>query len=403
MSSAASTSRFEGAGPLLLITPNVTSYCAFLSEVAREVERLGIEAHCICDTRALWGGPDAYATEPVGFHSVAMTRSIDVRAHRATALRIRRIVDELRPALVHAHFSAAIFTTALARTRTWPVTIGTFHGLGFPLASGWKRPLLRAAESWSARRLTHVWVLTDDDRRALARTAGASRVTRQTGFGVGCDLNRFNPTRFTSEARASLRARLGFGEADFVVTFVGRFTDFKGFDAACRGFLEAARSRACLRLLLIGSKDPLHSSGLGPGEYEQLIRSDRVVDVGWRNDPDTFLAISDLAVLPSQREGMPVCLMEALAMGVPVITASTRGCREVVRHGVEGFVLTDCAPSHVARAISDLASSPETHGEFGRNALAGRQRFDRRIFVAQQVRTYQMLIGQQERPDRIAS
>ena len=88
-------------------------------------------------------------------------------------------------------------------------------------------------------------------------------------------------------------------------------------------------------------------------------------------------------------------------MGVPVITAATRGCREIVRHGVDGFVLADCAPPQIARAISDLVSSPEMHGNFGRNALAGRQRFDRRTFVAQQVRAYQTLIGQ--RPDRIAS
>src|SRR5262249_57137434 len=105
--------------------------------------------------------------------------------------------------------------------------------------------------------------------------------------------------------------------------------------------------------------------------------------------------------VPSQREGMPVWLMEALAMGVPVITASTRGCREVVQHGVDGLVLADCAPSRIARAICDLASSPEMHGDFGRNALAGRQRFDRRIFVAQQVHAYHTLIGERPRPHRI--
>jgi len=396
--------RFASAGPLLLVAPNITSYGAFLREVARDVGRLGLEAHCICDTRALWGGSDAFAADPVAFHTVAMPRSIDLRAHWATALRIRQIVREVRPSLVHAHFSAAIFTTALARTREWPVTVGTFHGLRFPVASGWKRPVMRAVEAWSARRLTHAWVLTDDDRRALARAAGASRVTRQAGFGVGCDLHQFSPSRFTPDARASLRARLGFGQADLVVTFVGRFAGFKGFDAVSKGFLEAARSHSRIRLLLVGSQDPLHPTGLTPSEHDGLVRSDRVVDVGWQNDTDTFLAISDIAVLPSQREGMPVCLMEALAMGVPVITASTRGCRDVVRHAVDGFVLADCAPSQIAHAISELASSPEMRSEFSRNALAGRQRFDRRIFVAEQVRAYQTLIEQRQRPtDRIAS
>jgi glycosyltransferase involved in cell wall biosynthesis len=56
----------------------------------------------------------------------------------------------------------------------------------------------------------------------------------------------------------------------------------------------------------------------------------QIIDAGYTDDVASYLAISDAMVFPSQREGMPVCLMEALAMGVPVITRASRGCRDVV-------------------------------------------------------------------------
>ncbi len=67
----------------------------------------------------------------------------------------------------------------------------------------------------------------------------------------------------------------------------------------------------------------------------------RVILAVWQANVADWLSIADLCVFASERGGMPVCLMESLSMGVPVITANTRGCRDVVRDGVDGVVLDE--------------------------------------------------------------
>src|SRR6185436_12163595 len=89
-----------------------------------------------------------------------------------------------------------------------------------------------------------------------------------------------------------------------------------------------------------------------------------------------------------QREGMPVCLMESLAMGVPAITRDARGCRDVVRDGVDGFVLRDCTVANLAEAIRRIADSPELQRKMSAQALAGRARFDRGHFIREQKEIY---------------
>ena len=95
------------------------------------------------------------------------------------------------------------------------------------------------------------------------------------------------------------------------------------------------------RLLLIGARDRLHPTGLSAEKERTLKASPQVIDIGFRTDVERCLPAADVLLFPSRREGTPVCAMEALALGVPVITCDARGCREVVRDGVDGLVLRD--------------------------------------------------------------
>ena len=79
--------------------------------------------------------------------------------------------------------------------------------------------------------------------------------------------------------------------------------------------------------------------------------------LGERNDVPAFLGITDVFVLPSYREGIPRVLLEAGAMGVPVIATETAGCREVVRHGETGLLVPAREVDRLARAMGDLIDS----------------------------------------------
>ena len=370
----------------LFVVPNVSSFRTFLRPLAQEMSALGFDVHCACDTRALWAGTDA---EGATIHHVAMPRGMSPRQHHAAAAALRQVVDEIHPAFVHAHFSAALFTTAIARTARWPLTLGTFHGVGFPLVAGIKGLALRAAETWAASRLDHVFVLTDDDARALGGRLSGAAVTRQPGFGIGCDTARFDGRTLSAQARAAIRSELGLAPGDFVFSFVGRFTEFKGYGNVVRAFLRlSARRPEAMKLLLVGAADGMHATGLSPNESAHLHASPHVRDIGWQDDVFKHLAVTDAFVFPSEREGMPVCVMEALSMGVPVITRDTRGCRDVVRDGVDGLVVRESTADALAQAMERLVADRRLQLRLRAGALAGRDRFSREVFVRQQIEAY---------------
>jgi glycosyltransferase involved in cell wall biosynthesis len=161
-------------------------------------------------------------------------------------------------------------------------------------------------------------------------------------LGLGCRLDRFAQERVRSQTRDQLRQSLKLSKENFVFIFVGRQVHFKGFALAVRAFLSFYSQYPEARLLLVGTRDPQHSSGLRPEEERIIATHPGVISAGWREDVECYLAISHVNLFPSEREGMPVNVMESLAMGVPVITIDdmaeilSRGERILVRFFIEG-------------------------------------------------------------------
>ena len=383
---------------LLLVIPNLVSYRSFLRELCRALVADGAEVHLACSGEKLWEGDETGLDEGIEMHAIEFPRGMNPATHLRAARALDRLVARLRPDIVHAHFSAAIFTTALALTRRWPVTFATFHGVAFLAMQGWKATILRLAETWAARQFDVVWVLSDDDRDGLQAAAPCAVVQRLPGFGIGCDLERFTPPSAT--ARETLRQKLGIAAGQVGFAFVGRCTDFKGFGLAVRAFLRLAATEPGVSLLLIGSRDPLHSTGLSEAEERALKNSPQIIDAGYRADVESLLAAADVMVFPSRREGMPVCLMEALALGVPVITLDTRGCRDVVRDGVDGLVLRAHDLETLTAAMQRVARDEDLRQQWSARARADRGRFDRAHFVAIQKCLYEKALpaGRSEIP-----
>ncbi|MFN2423632.1 MAG: glycosyltransferase, partial [Cryomorphaceae bacterium] len=98
-------------------------------------------------------------------------------------------------------------------------------------------------------------------------------------------------------------------------------------------------------------------------------------------------------VFPSEREGLPVNLMESLAMGVPVITVDSRGCRDVVRDGETGVVLSDRSRDALSREMLRFQRDKEELKRLSANARAGRKRYDRKKFIESQLAIFERLTG----------
>lgn len=384
---------------LLIVIPNIVSYRAFLSELCTDLVANGHEIHVACSATEKWGSS---VIEPeqtgVRFHSIEFARGMNPLHHALAARKLRRLVRTIRPDLIHAHFSAAMFTTALAHTREWPMTLGTFHGISYPARKGFSGLLIRTAELSAAARFDEICVLTRDDEESLREKIPKLAVRTLSSAGLGCDLERFSP--FPASRRETVRTELGFSPEQCVFVFVGRFVLFKGFGEVVRAFLKIGPTHPNARLLVVGIRDSLHPTGLSEEDEKAMAACPQITDVGFQNDVRPYIAASDVMVFPSVREGMPVCLMEALAMGVPAITRDSRGCREVVRDGEDGYVLKECDVTHLAEKMTQLADDAPLRARLAAEALAGRDRFSRGHFIAAQSKIYEE--GIERSGDRLA-
>jgi glycosyltransferase involved in cell wall biosynthesis/ribosomal protein S18 acetylase RimI-like enzyme len=320
----------------------------------------------------------------------------DARAFRSLLQIFRRE----RFDLVHTHNpKPGILGRIAGRLAGVPVVVNTVHGLYATPNSPASRKVPVLALEWLAARLSDLELYQSEEDLRWARRAGVVDAGKAVLLGNGIDLARFDPGAVSGDRLAELRRELGFPPEALVVTTVGRLVAEKGY----REFLAAARTVNGrvpeARFLAVAPPDPEKSDGLSEAEVQAA--GDRVRVLGWRSDVPELLALADVFVLPSWREGMPRSAIEAAAMGKAMVLTDIRGCREVA--GATGAVLVPPRdPVHLAQAIQELLTDPARREAMGRRARAAAvERFDEARVTDVVIRWYRRLLGPPSSPDGV--
>jgi glycosyltransferase involved in cell wall biosynthesis len=315
---------------------------------------------------------DTYPLDRRGLNPLGEARSL---------AELYAIYRRWRPAIAH-HFTIKpnFYGTLAARLAGVPVVIATVTGLGYIWTDdGPKARVLRAILEPIYRRVLRladaVIYLNEEDRRTL----GGRRTVLIPGEGI--DLETFSPSAVPPERQQALRAELGLGLDDRVVLMVGRMLRHKGV----LEFVEAARRirAACPEavFVLVGPSDLGNPARIPPGELRLWEAARLVRYLGVREDIRELMAIADMVVLATYREGLPRVLIEAAAMGKPMVATDVPGCREVIQNGVNGLLVPPRDGAALAEAIETLLKNPELRTQFGAAArrLAERRFSDRRV------------------------
>ena len=325
-------------------------------------------------------GPDPgpeFAEAGFEYHRFPLGRALsplgDWRAQRELA----RLFAEHRPDLVHSvNTKPSLLVPAAAARTGGPAVVRTITGMGALFSSYspkslalrllYRRLQRRAARQCAGSGGYGATVFQNpDDRQYFLDHGLIEPATDELVLGSGIDVEAYVATAGGPAERAALQDQLGLVDGP-VVTMVARLLRPKGIDE----FLEAAKlvreHDPRVRFLLIGPevRD-------GPTAYpaERVRRCEHVTYLGRRPDVATLLAISDLFVLPSYlREGVPRVLLEAGAMGLPLITTDMPGCREVVRHGENGLLVPARDPRTLASMIFDLLADPARRRRMGQDS-----------------------------------
>jgi len=271
--------------------------------------------------------------------------------------QVRSFIRENSIDIAHTHGYKTDLIGRLAVRATPCKTVVTPHG--WSVNAGAALGLYEALDRIVFLFVDAVVPLSAELHRGLARLPGLRRRLRLIENGV--DLSDVDAASEVSPAVQRWRR-----DGTLILGYIGQLITRKRIDTLIRAFRELPRDRK--HLCIVGD-------GPQRAELERLSSelevSEQVTFFGFREDRLQLLRGFDVFVLPSELEGIPRCLMEAMSAGVAVIASDIPGCRDVVEDGATGLLFTPGNAAELTRKIAMLADNAPLRTSL---ALAGCKR-----------------------------
>jgi glycosyltransferase involved in cell wall biosynthesis len=307
--------------------------------------------------------------EQIGYRIVPFRRGIALGQDLICLLKLYRIFRRLRPAVVQGNTPKAGFLAMLAaRLAGVPTRIYELHGLPLETRHGPARNLFWLLEKMTCTLAGQVWAVSASLRAVAlhAQLVSPEKITvPHHGSCNGVDAaGRFNPAMTEANKTDLLRQKLHIRGP--VVGFVGRLCTDKGLAELTKTWALLRADYPDLTLLIVGL--PECETKKEQRYLSDLQRDNTVRFIEWVTDIENYLALMDVLILPTHREGMPTVLLEAAAMQIPVVASRVTGVVDAVVDGETGFLVDNQSPAAFAEAISVYLNNPELARQHGQQA-----------------------------------
>ncbi|WP_331693198.1 glycosyltransferase family 4 protein [Pandoraea sputorum] len=295
----------------------------------------------------------------------------------ALTLNLYRLYRRIRPAVCFHYTIKPNIYGAVAAHWAGIASVSITTGMGTVFIN---RSLLthivRLLYKYAFRHTRENWLLNDEDFKAMVGGGLVDMRKARLLPGEGVNLDHFALSRWPDD------------DGTFRFLLIARLLRDKGV----LEFVEAAReikaSMPHVRFQLLGPADVENPTAISREQVAQWEDEGVVEYLGVTQEVRPFIAQAHCVVLPSYREGLSRTLLEAGAMGRPVITTDVQGCREVVTEGVSGWVVPAQDATALAARMSHVANM--TAGDLAAVGRAGRakvaQNFDERLVIAEYFR-----------------
>ena len=291
---------------------------------------------------------------------VNMTRSISPLRDAVALFRLYRIFRRDRPDIVHTHTPKAgtlgMLAAKLARV---PVRLHTVAGLPLLEKNGPVRYVLDHVEKITCACADMVYPNSYGMRDIILQN-GYTRAEKLKVLGNGStngiDTAVFAPDIVDDADKSALKKRLGIAPENFVIIFIGRLVRDKGIVELVEAFRRLSENHS-IKLLLVGRQEE-DLDRLPTGTRDDMARNPDIIAAGYQEDVRPYLAISDVLVLPSYREGLPNVPMQACAMEVPCIVTDINGCNEIITDQVNGLLVPPKQVEPLEQAMERILQDP---------------------------------------------
>ncbi len=291
-----------------------------------------------------------YIAEKLGINPIEipeMQRSIlpinDIRAY----FKIRKIIKEFKPDIVHTHASksGAIGRMAASSCKV-KMIVHTFHGHVFhSYFNKFISSFIVSLERYLAKKTDAIIAISDIQKHELLEVYKIAPENKIFTIPLGFNLEKYSVDQ--DNKRMIFRNKYGFNSDEIIVGIIGRIVPIKNHEM----FVEVAalikkRVSINVRFAIIGDGESLpgierKSRDLGLS-YSYFAKNPKaradIVVTSWETEIDQVLAGLDIVVLTSYNEGTPVSLIEAQAACKPVVSTNVGGVEDVIVHGENGYL-----------------------------------------------------------------
>lgn len=247
-----------------------------------------------------------------------------------------------KPDIVHTHTpKAGVVGMLAAKLARVPIRMHTVAGLPLMEEQGIKRKILNSVERLTSFSANYVYPNSNFLKKFMAEKKLSSTSKLKiigNGSSNGINTSEFNVNNISDDSIIGLRQKLGFRDNDFVFVFVGRIVKDKGMNELLVAFDKLSHENKNVKLLLVGSEerelDPLNQNS-----QDILATNKAIINVGWQEDIRIYLAVSNVFVFPSYREGFPNVVMQAGTFNLPSIVTNINGSNEIIEDGINGLII----------------------------------------------------------------
>jgi glycosyltransferase involved in cell wall biosynthesis len=282
-----------------------------------------------------------FIVQNLGLHPVIipeMQRSINLKNDFTTYRKIKKIIQEFKPDIVHTHASKAGTLGRLAASScNVPIIVHTFHGHVFHSYFGKLQTLFyKNIERYLARNSSAIIAISEKQKHELVDIHKITNTNKVHVIPLGFDLSKFQEN--TDEKRKRFRSTYNLNDDVIAITIIGRLVPVKNHTLFLQGIKNVSeRTSKKIRAFIVGDGESREAIKQKAEELSISFDNDKLSNgtplltfTSWIKEIDEVLAGSDIVVLTSFNEGTPVSLIEAQAANKPIVTTNVGGIENVV-------------------------------------------------------------------------
>ncbi len=204
--------------------------------------------------------------------------------------------------------------------------------------------------------------------------------------GIGYHQNNFH-NKLTLKEKNTLKKELGIKKNDYVITYVAEISKRKRQKYLVKTLRQMDLTN--IKVLLVG-EDILN------GQVQKLVKKyhleDKILFLGFRNDINAILEITNLVLSVSKQEGLPLNIMEAMAKQKPIIVTDCRGNHDLIKHNKNGLVVPINDPQKLILAIKKIKNNPKLASKLSKDNLKIAKNYDIETILPQYTKIYKDLL-----------